>query len=98
MKQGLEKKIMEEYMDIFLTIVMGFIIGLCARALMPGKDLLGIIMTTLLGIGGALIGKFLGQSLGWYQEGQSAGFFMSLLGAIILLSIYNYFRRRNQPT
>lgn len=76
---------------------MGFIVGLIARALMPGKDILGFIMTTLLGIGGAVVGKFIGQGLGWYREGQPAGFFMSLLGAIILLAIYNYFRKRNQP-
>jgi uncharacterized membrane protein YeaQ/YmgE (transglycosylase-associated protein family) len=84
-------------MHIIVVIIMGFIVGLLARALTPGKDLTGFIMTTLLGIGGALVGTFIGQRLGWYQEGESAGFFISLLGAIILLSIYHYFRKKNQP-
>lgn len=84
-------------MSIILTIIMGFIVGLFARALMPGKDVLGLIMTTLLGIGGALVGKFLGQTLGIYSEGQAAGFFMSLLGAMILLFIYNHWRKNNPP-
>ncbi|MBA3816380.1 MAG: GlsB/YeaQ/YmgE family stress response membrane protein [Parachlamydiaceae bacterium] len=82
-------------MSLLFTVLMGFLIGLFARALMPGKDVAGFIMTTLLGIGGALVGKFLGQSLGLYQEGEPAGFFMSLLGAIILLSIYHYFRKNS---
>jgi uncharacterized membrane protein YeaQ/YmgE (transglycosylase-associated protein family) len=85
-------------MDIILTIIIGFVVGLIARALMPGRDALGFILTTLLGIGGALTGKFLGQSLGLYEENEPAGFFMSLVGAMILLFIYNYFmRRRAEP-
>lgn len=83
-------------MSILVTIIMGFIVGLIARALMPGRDVIGIIMTTLLGIGGALVGRYLGQAMGYYKEGEPAGFFMSLLGAIILLAIYNYFIKRNQ--
>lgn len=82
-------------MSILLTIIMGFVIGLFARALMPGKDVMGFIMTTLLGIGGALLGKFIGQGLGLYTEGEAAGFFMSLLGAMILLFIYNHLRNRD---
>lgn len=82
-------------MSILLTIVMGFIVGLFARAIMPGKDVMGFIYTTLLGIGGALIGKFIGQGLGFYGEGQPAGFFMSLIGALILLFIYNQVRTKN---
>lgn len=82
-------------MGIILTIVIGFVVGLIARAIMPGKDVMGFILTTLLGIGGALIGKFLGQGLGFYKEGEPAGFFMSLLGAVILLFIYNLFRKKN---
>ena len=82
-------------MSILLTIIMGFIIGLFARALMPGKDAMGFIMTTLLGIGGALIGKFIGQEIGWYTHEQSAGFFVSLLGALLLLFIYHRLRKNN---
>lgn len=82
-------------MALLWTILIGFIVGLFARALMPGRDVMGFIMTTLLGIGGALVGKFVGQGLGLYTEGQPAGFFMSLFGAIILLFFYNLFRKRN---
>lgn len=82
-------------MSIILTIIIGFIVGLLARALMPGKDTMGFILTTLLGIGGALLGKFAGQALGLYREGDPAGFFMSLLGALILLFIYNHVRKRD---
>lgn len=82
-------------MSIIITIIIGFFVGLIARALMPGSDIMGFILTTLLGIGGALLGKFLGQGLGWYTPDQPAGFFMSLLGAVIILYIYKLFRNRN---
>ena len=82
-------------MALLWTILIGFIVGLFARALMPGRDVMGFIMTTLLGIGGALVGRFIGQGLGIYSEEQQAGFFMSLLGAMILLFIYNLAKRKN---
>jgi uncharacterized membrane protein YeaQ/YmgE (transglycosylase-associated protein family) len=82
-------------MSIILTIIIGFFVGLFARALMPGNDIAGFIMTTILGIGGALTGKMIGQALGLYAEGQRAGFFMSLVGAMILLFIYNHLRKKN---
>lgn len=81
-------------MAIISTILIGFIVGLFARALIPGRDIVGFIMTTLLGIGGALVGKFIGEGLGLYTEGQPAGFFMSLIGAMILLFVYHQFRKR----
>lgn len=81
-------------MTVIGAILMGFLVGLFARALMPGRDITGFIMTTLLGIGGSLVGKFLGQYLGLYREGEPAGFFMSLIGAMILLFIYSQFRKR----
>lgn len=81
-------------MGIISTIVIGFIVGLFARALMPGRDSLGFILTTLLGIGGAVVGKFIGDTLGLYRQEQTAGFFMSLLGAMILLFLYNRFGRK----
>lgn len=84
-------------MGIIMAIIIGFIVGLFARALVPGRDIQGFIMTTLLGIAGALVGKFLGQGLGLYAEGQSAGFFMSLLGAMIILFIYHKLSNRNPP-
>lgn len=81
-------------MGIISTIVIGFIVGLFARALMPGRDPLGLILTTLLGIGGAVIGKFIGDAIGLYRQEQAAGFFMSLVGAMILLFLYNRFGRK----
>jgi len=69
-------------------IVFGLIVGVIAKLLMPGRDPGGFIVTILLGIAGALLGGFLGRALGWYGPDQSAGFLMSLLGAILLLVIY----------
>lgn len=80
-------------MSIILTIIIGFFVGLIARAIMPGKDSIGFILTTLLGIGGAMIGKYLGQAMGLYRDEDPAGFFMSLLGAILILFVYNQFLR-----
>lgn len=82
-------------MDIIITILIGFVVGLLARAIMPGKDAMGIILTTLLGIAGAFIGKYIGQFAGLYKETDNAGFFMSLLGALILLFIYNILVKKN---
>ena len=69
-------------------IIFGLIVGVIAKLLMPGRDPGGFIVTILLGIAGALLGGFLGRALGWYGPDQSAGFLMSLLGAILLLLIY----------
>lgn len=69
-------------------IVFGLIVGAIAKLLMPGRDPGGVVVTMLLGIAGALIGGFLGRSLGWYGPNDSAGFLMSLLGAVVLLWLY----------
>jgi uncharacterized membrane protein YeaQ/YmgE (transglycosylase-associated protein family) len=69
-------------------IVFGLIVGAIAKLLMPGKDPGGMIVTMLLGIAGALLGGFLGRSLGWYGPEDGAGFLMSLLGAVLLLVLY----------
>jgi uncharacterized membrane protein YeaQ/YmgE (transglycosylase-associated protein family) len=69
-------------------ILFGLVVGVVAKLLMPGRDPGGIIVTMLLGIVGAVVGGFLGRALGWYQPGEPAGFFMALLGAVILLAIY----------
>lgn len=82
-------------MSIIGTILMGFLVGLFARMLMRGSDITGFIMTTLLGIGGALVGKYIGQGLGYYNEQEPAGFFLSLIGAMFLLFFYSEFRKRN---
>ncbi len=75
-------------MSIIWAIVIGFIVGLIAKALMPGRDPGGFIVTALLGIVGAVVASFLGQAMGWYANGQSAGFIASVIGAIIVLFIY----------
>lgn len=77
-------------MTIIWTIIIGFVIGLLARALMPGRDPGGFIITTVLGIAGALVGSFVGQALGFYAQGEPAGMIMSVLGAILLLVGYRY--------
>lgn len=82
-------------MEIISTIFIGFIVGLFARALTPGRNIQGFIMTTILGIVGALVGKFIGQGLGWYTPDQSAGFFMSLVGAIIILFVYHEIKNKD---
>jgi uncharacterized membrane protein YeaQ/YmgE (transglycosylase-associated protein family) len=81
-------------MHIVWTIIIGFIIGLLARALKPGNDRMGFIMTTILGVAGALLAKFAGQQLGWYSPNQPAGFIASVAGAILLLVIFSLVRRR----
>jgi uncharacterized membrane protein YeaQ/YmgE (transglycosylase-associated protein family) len=75
-------------MGIIWTIVLGFVIGLVAKVLHPGKENMGIIMTILLGIAGSFLAGVIGQSIGWYQAGQGAGFIASVIVAIILLVIY----------
>jgi uncharacterized membrane protein YeaQ/YmgE (transglycosylase-associated protein family) len=77
-------------MTIIWTIIIGFVIGLIARALMPGRDPGGFIITTVLGIAGALVGSFLGRVLGLYAQGEPAGLFMAVIGAILLLIGYRY--------
>lgn len=83
-------------MSIIWTVIIGFIVGLVARFLMPGRDPAGFVVTAILGIVGALVATFLGQALGWYAPGQPAGFIGSVIGAIIVLAIYHLIRR-NRP-
>jgi uncharacterized membrane protein YeaQ/YmgE (transglycosylase-associated protein family) len=72
--------------------LIGLIIGAVAKLLMPGKDPGGFIITILIGIAGSFVATYIGRVLGWYQEGQSAGFIMSVLGAIVLLALYHMVR------
>jgi uncharacterized membrane protein YeaQ/YmgE (transglycosylase-associated protein family) len=75
-------------------ILFGLVIGIVAKLLMPGRDPGGVIITILLGIAGSLLGGYLGRAMGLYGPGQPAGFFMALLGAIILLALYRLAFRR----
>ena len=81
-------------MSIVWTILIGFIAGLVARAIKPGNDSAGFIVTTLIGIAGSLIATYLGQAMGWYTAGQGAGFIASVVGAIVLLFIWGMVKRK----
>jgi uncharacterized membrane protein YeaQ/YmgE (transglycosylase-associated protein family) len=81
-------------MGVIWTLLIGLVIGAVAKLLMPGKDPGGFIVTMLIGIAGSFIATYVGRALGWYQEGQSAGFIMSVLGAIVLLALYHLVRRK----
>ena len=73
---------------LIATIVVGFIVGVIAKLIMPGKENMGFIMTTLLGIAGSLAATYIGQAIGWYQAGQGAGWIGSIVGAFVVLWIY----------
>ena len=75
-------------MHFLWMLIIGLVIGAIAKFIMPGKDPGGIIVTMLIGIVGALIAGFLGRALGWYHEGEPAGFIASIVGAILLLIVY----------
>ena len=75
-------------MQIISIIVVGFIVGLLARALKPGNDSLGFLMTTVLGIVGSAVANFIGSALGLYGPGDAAGWIASIIGAIIVLYLY----------
>jgi uncharacterized membrane protein YeaQ/YmgE (transglycosylase-associated protein family) len=75
-------------MSVIVWIIFGFVVGLVAKIVMPGRDPGGFIVTILLGIAGALVGGFLGRALGLYREGDAAGFIMAVLGALVLLVLY----------
>jgi uncharacterized membrane protein YeaQ/YmgE (transglycosylase-associated protein family) len=81
-------------MHIIWTIVIGFVVGLIARAIKPGDDSAGFIVTTLIGIVGSFIATYAGQALHWYTVGQTAGFIASVVGAIVLLFVYGFIKRK----
>ena len=76
------------------VLVIGLVVGALAKLIMPGKEPGGIFITMLIGIAGAFLGTFLGRAIGHYGPDESAGFIMSLIGALILLAIYHFIRRR----
>jgi uncharacterized membrane protein YeaQ/YmgE (transglycosylase-associated protein family) len=81
-------------MHLIWTIIVGFVIGVVAKCIHPGRENMGFIMTTILGIGGSVLATFAGQALGLYQAGSTAGFIGAVIGAIILLVIYGALRSR----
>ncbi|MFC0401251.1 GlsB/YeaQ/YmgE family stress response membrane protein [Paraburkholderia rhizosphaerae] len=76
------------------TLIVGLVVGLIARAIKPGDDNMGIIMTVVLGIAGSLIAGYVGRAAGWYHPGQGAGWIASVIGAIVLLVIVGLIRKR----
>jgi uncharacterized membrane protein YeaQ/YmgE (transglycosylase-associated protein family) len=85
-------------MGFIWTIIIGFIAGIIAKFLMPGRDPGGFIITTLLGIVGALVATWLGQAIGWYRAGEGAGLIGAVVGAIIVLAIYRMIAGRRTLT
>jgi uncharacterized membrane protein YeaQ/YmgE (transglycosylase-associated protein family) len=81
-------------MGLIWTIVIGFVAGLIARALMPGPNPMGFVLTAVLGIVGALVASFLGRALGWYGAGEGAGLIASVIGAILVLVVYGWVARK----
>jgi uncharacterized membrane protein YeaQ/YmgE (transglycosylase-associated protein family) len=77
-------------MEIIGTIIVGFIVGVIAKLIHPGRENMGFIITTLLGIAGSFLAGYIGQALGWYHAGQGAGFIGSIIGAFVLLLIYGF--------
>ena len=75
-------------MSIIWTILIGFMVGIVAKFLMPGRDPGGFIITALIGIVGSVVATYLGRAMGFYQVGESAGFIAAVVGAIILLFVY----------
>jgi uncharacterized membrane protein YeaQ/YmgE (transglycosylase-associated protein family) len=81
-------------MSIIWTILIGFVAGVIAKFITPGKnEPQGFILTTVLGIVGALVATYLGQAVGWYQAGEGAGLIGAIVGAVIVLLIWGYFTR-----
>ena len=85
-------------MHIIGIIIIGFLAGVVAKLLMPGRDPGGFIVTALLGIVGAFVATYLGQAIGWYRADEGAGFVGAVVGAVILLAIYHFVKRRSSSS
>jgi uncharacterized membrane protein YeaQ/YmgE (transglycosylase-associated protein family) len=82
-------------MSILGTIFVGLIVGLIARAVKPGDDKLGWIMTAVLGVGGSFLASYAGAALGLYRQGDSAGFIASVIGSVVLLFVYGLIKGKS---
>ena len=86
-------------MGIFWTIIIGFLAGIVAKLIMPGRnEPSGFVLTTILGIVGAFLATYLGQSLGWYRADEGAGFIGAVVGAILILGFWGWASRRSSRT
>lgn len=83
-------------MSIIGTLLVGLIVGLLARALKPGDDSMGWILTILLGIAGSFLASYIGVAMGWYETGETAGWIASVIGAIVLLFAYGLLRSKSR--
>ena len=84
-------------MSIIVTLIIGLLAGAVAKFLMPGRDFGGFFITMALGVVGAFLATWLGQKLGWYGPGESAGFIGAVVGSLIILAIYRVFVGRRGP-
>ena len=82
-------------LSILGTILIGLVVGFIARAVKPGDDKLGWIMTAVLGIAGAFLARYAGAAMGWYRQGESAGWIASVVGAVILLFVYGLVAKKS---
>jgi uncharacterized membrane protein YeaQ/YmgE (transglycosylase-associated protein family) len=80
--------------SVIVTLVVGLVVGLIARAIKPGDDKLGWIMTALLGVAGSFGANFVGAQLGWYAPGEAAGWIASVVGAVVLLVLYGMIKSK----
>lgn len=80
---------LEVILHLIIFLVFGLIVGAVARFLVPGKESGGWVLSTILGVAGSFAGAFLGRAMGFYREGEPAGFLMSVLGAIVLVVLYH---------
>ena len=80
--------------NLIWTLVIGFVVGLVARALKPGEDKLGILMTSLLGVVGAFAASSIGRAMGLYDEGEPAGFIAAVAGAMLVLFLYGALKKK----
>jgi uncharacterized membrane protein YeaQ/YmgE (transglycosylase-associated protein family) len=83
-------------MSLIGTLLVGLIVGLIARALKPGDDSMGWIMTILLGVAGSFLATYVGVALNWYQAGETAGWIASVIGAVVLLFLYGLIKSRRK--
>jgi uncharacterized membrane protein YeaQ/YmgE (transglycosylase-associated protein family) len=82
-------------MTIVWMILVGLFVGIVARFVMPGAQSMGLLMTSLLGIGGSFVAGVLGQAIGWYKAGQGPGFIGSVVGALLVLWIVGRLKKSN---
>ena len=82
-------------LSILGTILIGLVVGFIARAVKPGDDKLGWIMTAVLGVAGSFLAQYAGATMGWYRQGEAAGWIASVVGAVILLFIYGLVAKKS---